>query len=279
MVKYLGLLLLSFSVYIKTYGGNENFPVGARAAGIGNAAVTLNDMWAAFNNQAGLSGLKNVNAGAYNEIRYGLKELSLNAFAVAVPVKKIGTFSLSATYFGFSLYNEQKIGLAYARNFGDNISAGVQFDYIATNLSDEYYGRQDAFTVEAGFRAEILPGFILGVHIYNPTRAKLSSYENERSPSTFKLGLCYHFNEKVLLAAETEKTSAMKNNIKAGFEYRIAKPLFLRAGISTNQTSGYFGFGLELKQLKINFTASFHETLGFTPHTDISYEFGNQAKE
>ena len=91
-----------------------------------------------------------------------------------------------------------------------------------------------------------------------------------------KLGLCYQFNDKVLFAIEAEKTSTLKNIFKAGIEYQIAKPLFLRAGIATNQTAGYFGFGLELKQLKINFTASFHETLGFTPHTDLSYEFGKK---
>lgn len=246
---------------------------------MGNAAVTLNDMWSAFQNQAGTAYLKNVNVGAYNEIRYGVNELSLNAFAVAVPVKNVGTFSLSATYFGFKLYNEQKIGLAYARKFGENISAGLQFDYLATNISDEYYGNQSAFAVEAGFRAKLLPNLDLGFHVYNPTRAKLADYSDERIPTVMKLGLCYHFNEKVLFAVEAEKTSAAKNIFKAGIEYQIVKPLYLRAGIATNQTTGYFGFGLNLKQIKINFTASFHETLGFTPHTDLSYEFGNNEKE
>jgi len=267
---------IAIFLFSKSYAGNENFPVGARAAGIGNAAVTLNDMWAAFHNQAGTAYLEHVNVGVYNEIRYGLSELSLNAFAVAVPVKDVGTFSLSATYFGYKLYNEQKIGLAYARKFGDNISAGLQFNYIGTNISDEYYGNKSAFTVEAGFRAVLLPKLILGVHIYNPTRAKLADYTDERIPTVMKLGLCYHFNDKVLFAIEAEKASAAKNIFKAGIEYQIAKPLYLRAGIATNQTAGYFGFGLSLKQIKINFTASFHETLGFTPHTDLSYEFGKQ---
>lgn len=267
------LFLIAFFFFSKSYAGNENFPVGARAAGLGNAAVTLNDMWAVFQNQAGTAYLEHINVGAYNEIRYGLKELSLNAFAVAVPVKDVGTFSLSATYFGYNLYNEQKIGLAYARKFGNNISASLQFDYLATNIDDEYYGNKSAFAIEAGFRAVLLPKLTIGVHLYNPTRAKLSEYTDERIPTTMKLGLCYQFNDKVLFAVETEKSSATKYIFKAGIEYQIAKPLCLRAGITTNQNAGYFGFGLNLKQLKINFTASFHETLGFTPHTDLSYEF------
>ncbi|MEO8148813.1 MAG: hypothetical protein ABI723_14305 [Bacteroidia bacterium] len=275
-MKQFSALLITLFIFSNSFAGNENFPVGARAAGLGNAAVTLDDMWAAFHNQAGTAYLKNVNVGVYNEIRYGLSELSLNAFAVAVPVKDVGTFSLSATYFGYKLYNEQKIGLAYARKFGDNISGSLQFDYLATNINDEYYGNQSAFAVEAGFRAKLLPNLDLGFHVYNPTRAKMADYTDERIPTVMKLGLCYHFNDKVLFAVEAEKTSAAKNIFKAGIEYQIAKPLYLRAGIATNQTTGYFGFGLNLKQIKINFTASFHETLGFTPHTDLSYEFGGK---
>lgn len=267
-------LILLIAFFKSSFAGNENFPVGARAAGMGNAAVTLNDMWSAFQNQAGTAYLKHVNVGIYNEVRYGLSDLALNAFAVAVPIKNVGTFSLSATYFGYKLYNEQKIGLAYARKFGENFSAGLQFDYLGTHIDDDYYGNHAAFAIEGGVRAVLLPKLVMGFYIFNPTLSSLSDYDNEKIPSTMKLGLSYQFNEKIILAIETEKVSEAKAIFKAGFEYRIVEPLYLRMGLSTNQNAYYFGFGLALKQINIDFTASFNQTLGFTPHTDLSYEFG-----
>lgn len=274
ILKKFPALFISVFWCLHAFAGNENYAAGARAAGMGNAGSTINDLWAAFHNQAGIAYLTQVNTGAYNEIRYGLADLSLNAFAVAVPVKKIGTFSLSATYFGFKLYNEQKIGLAYARKFGEKVAAAVQLDYLATNIRDEYYGNKSALAVEAGIRAEIVTGLTLAFHVFNPTRAKLADYNNEKVPTAAKLGLSYRFNDKVLVALESEKVSALKNIFKAGAEYQIANPLYLRAGISTNEVTGHFGFGLNLKQLKIDFAATFHQTLGFTPHTNLTWVFG-----
>ena len=272
MKKIYSSLLLIF-LFSKSFAGNEIFPVGARAAGMGNAAVTLNDMWSAFQNQAGTAYLNHVNVGIYNEVRFGLKELSLNAFVVAVPIKNVGTFSLSATYFGYKLYNEQKIGLAYARKFGNNFSAGLQINYLGTHIADEFYGNKASFAIEGGVRALILPKLTMGFYIFNPTLSGLADYDNENIPTTMKLGLSYEFNDKVILAIEAEKATEAKAIFKAGFEYRIANPLYLRMGLSTNQNAYYFGFGLALKQIKIDFTASFNQTLGFTPHTGLSYEF------
>lgn len=276
--KLIFLITLLLLLQLQSKAGNENLPAGARSAAMGNAAVTITDMWAAFQNQAGLAHAKDVQIGVYNQLRYGQKELMHNAFVVAVPVKDIGTFALSASYFGYSVYNEQKIGIAYARSFGKTVSAAMQLNYNGIALNDNYYGNNSTLTFEAGMRIELTPQLVLGVHAYNPTRSKLSSYNNERIPTTLKLGLAYLFNDKVQVAAEVEKTADVKPIFKTGVEYQFVKNMFLRAGFSTNQNHGYFGIGMQLKQLQINFAASFHQTLGFTPHTDLGYAFSSNKR-
>jgi len=267
------ILSLIFGLNLQSFAGNENQPAGAAGAGMAHASVTFTDVWSCYNNQAGSAYIDKITAGVYNEFRFGLKENSLNAFALVIPAKNIGNFSVSASYYGFKLYNEQKIGLGYARKFGNNISASLQANYLTTNISDEYYGNAAAFTVEAGFRALLTQQLALGFHLFNPVRSKLSEYDDERIPTTMKLGLAYEFSKKVTVAAEAEKTTERKNIFKFGINYHITEPLYIRTGISTNNTTGYFGFGLVIKSLNLDFAASWHQVLGFTPHTSLTFKF------
>ena len=271
--KPLLLIIICFIASEQLIAGNENLPAGAASAGMANASATLTDVWSSYNNQAGCAYVNSVTAGIYNEIRFGLKENSFNAFGLVIPAKKIGNFSLSASYYGFKLYNEQKIGLGYSRKFGNNIAASLQADYMATNIDDEFYGNSSEFTVEAGFRAMLTPQLALGFHLFNPLRSKISDYDDERTPTTMKLGLSYEFNKKIILAAEAEKSSERDNIFKLGINYHIIEPLYIRTGFSTNNTTGYFGFGLEFKGLQLDFAASWHQVLGFTPHTSLSFKF------
>jgi len=59
------LLLFAFI----TKAGNEDYPIGARSAAMGNASVSLSDMWSAHHNQAGLGFVRNISAGVSYENR------------------------------------------------------------------------------------------------------------------------------------------------------------------------------------------------------------------
>jgi len=63
----------------------------------------------------------------------------------------------------------------------------------------------------------------------------------------------------------------MKPVFKAGIEYKAIKEFYLRAGISTNPALSSFGFGLNLKNLKIDFSANYHQVLGISPQVGLSY--------
>ncbi|MCG3166199.1 MAG: hypothetical protein POELPBGB_01976 [Bacteroidia bacterium] len=255
------------------FSGNENLPVGARSAAIGNASVCLVDVWSVYHNQANLAYHKNISAAVYYENKFLVKEMSLQSAAFVLPTKKLGTFALSYSGFGYSLYRESKYNLSYSMNFGPNFSAGVGMNYLNTYIS-ENYGRRNAFTVELGLRATVLKKLVVGFHAYNLTRAKMANYNNERIPTILRLGLQYNFSEKIFLSTEVEKDIDYKPVFKAGMEYRPAKLFYIRAGISTNPFISSFGIGFNISgKFNIDLASTVHPVLGLSPMASLSYNF------
>ncbi len=263
--------LFTFLIVGTANAGNENPSIGARSSGMGNASVSLWDVWSAHQNQAGLGFVRDISAGAYYENRFLLKEISTKGGVVAIPVKG-GTIGLCISNFGYSLYNENKYSLSFAKAFGDKLSAGIAMDYLTTKIA-EGYGSKGVFAAEFGIQAKPLQGLTIGAHVFNPTRAKISDYNDERLPTIIRFGGDYNFSDKVTLAVETEKDIAQKAIFKAGIEYKPVKEFYLRAGIGTNPTLTSFGFGLNLKNLKIDVAANYHQTLGFSPQLGLTYIF------
>ena len=261
---------------ITALAGVENYDLGTRSASLGGASVSLSDLWSTSNNQAGLAFVKKFSAGAYYENRFLLKELSLAGGAVAVPVKG-GTFGLVLSNFGYSLYSENKYGLSFAKAFGENFAAGVQLDYLTTKIG-EGYGSKGLIAGEAGLIAKPVKNLTVGFHAFNISRAKITSTEiyTERVPMIFRLGIDYKFSEKVFVAVETEKDIDYKPEFKVGIEYKLVPEFFLRAGVSTNPNLSSFGFGLNLKSVKLDVSTSFHSALGFTPSLGLAYEFAKK---
>ena len=263
-----------FSIAASANAGNENFPIGARSASMGNASVSLSDVWSAQQNQAGLGFLKNIAAGAYYENRFSLKELSLKGAVIAVPFNG-GAFGLSITNFGYSEFSENKYCFSFAKAFSDKFSMGLAIDYLTTKIS-EGYGTKGILAAEFGIQAKPIKDLTIGLHLFNPTRAKLTSYNNERIPTIIRLGADYNFSDKVTLAIETEKDIAQYSILKVGIEYKVVKEFYLRGGIVTNPLLSSFGCGLNLKNFKIDLSANYHQILGVSPQFSLTYQFGKK---
>lgn len=270
------LFVFFISFVLHANAGNENFPIGARSAAMGNASVSLSDAWSAQHNQAGLGFLQGISAGVYYENRFSLKELSLKGAVIALPIKG-GAFGLSISNFGYSLFSENKYSFSFAKAFSDKFSMGIAMDYLTTKIA-EGYGSKGALAAEVGIQAKPIKGLTIGAHVFNPTRAKLTDYNNERIPTIIRLGADYNFSDKVTLAIETEKDIAQKSIFKAGIEYKAVKEFYLRAGIGTNPTLSSFGFGLNLKNFKIDVSANYHQILGFSPQFALTYVFSKKER-
>ena len=274
-IKKWALSIFLISLALHANAGNENFPLGARSAAMGNASVSLTDLWSVQQNQAGLAFLRDVSSGVYYENRYSLKELSLKAAAIALPVKG-GTFGLCISNFGYSQYSDNKYCLSFAKSLSEKFSIGVAMDYLTTKIA-EGYGSTGVVAAEVGIIAKPLKGLTIGAHVFNPTRTKIASYNDERVPTILRLGANYSFSDKVIVAVETEKDLALQPVFKAGIEYKAVKEFYLRAGICTNPNLSSFGFGLNLKNLKIDISGSYHQVLGFYPQFGLMYIFNKKS--
>lgn len=267
-------LFVFLTLAITTYAGNDNTPIGARSAGLGHASVSISDVWSAHHNQAGLGFLRRPEAGVYYESRFLLPELGLSGAVFALPTSN-GTFGFNVRTFGNELYSESKIGFSYARAFSDQLSIGMQLNYNNIRFA-EFYGVRNTFTAEVGVQYRVTPQLTVAAHVYNPNRVKLADFNNERLPSIMRFGLGYQLSNKVLVVAEAEKDSYNKPIIKAGVEYLVSDNFYVRTGIASNPYLNSFGFGLNLKDLRIDFAGSFHRFLGFTPQLSLNYRFGQE---
>jgi len=271
MKKNLILTLFFFIFTNVVFSANDNYPFGGRSAGMANAAVTLYDFWAVSHNQAGLALEEDMAAGFYYENRFGIKELGLGAGAFVMPTHA-GVFGLNFTHFGYSQYNESKVGLAYARSFGENLSAGIQLNYLSTRIAEDY-GINHSFTFEAGAIYQLIENLYVGAHLFNPVKAKIGDYADERIPTIFRFGMSYLFSERVMVVLETEKDINKPYNFKLGIEYQVADPIYVRGGIGTDNNQNAFGVGIYLGNFKIDIASSYHKALGYSPQFSMIYVF------
>ncbi|UCG27547.1 MAG: hypothetical protein JSV24_11330 [Bacteroidales bacterium] len=267
-------LILGYLVSIPgadIFGANDNYPLGSRSAGMRNATVMLPDFWSVSHNQAGLGWIRNIGIGFHHENKFIVPEYGLQSLAVVIPTKP-GTLGFNYSYFGYSKYHESKVGLSFGRAFGNSVAAGIQMNYMSTFITEEY-GSQGNLTVEGGIIAKPFDFLYIGAHVFNPTRTKISSYDEEPVPTIFRVGLGVQLLEKVFIGLETEKELDHKPINKAGIEFEPLTNLFLRAGISTNPTQTSFGMGYEFKGFRADIAFTVHQQLGLTPHFTLMYSF------
>ena len=269
MNKFLLFILLS---PVCIFSSNGEGPIGARSSALGHASSTLFDVWCSRNNQGNLGFVRKTEVGAFYENRFFVKELTQTGFAAVVPIKK-GTFGMSYSSIGYNLYRESQATLSYGMKLNEVIGLGIGFDYLNTKIAD-IYGTAHALTGSIGLTAKILPQVTVSSHVYNPFRAKITNYNNEKIPTIIKFGAQYNFSKKVFIVAEAEKTSGKKINVKGGLEYTPSSLIYLRVGGSSYPSQAAFGVGVNYNGLKIDLSSSYHSILGLSPQIGLSYSFG-----
>ena len=241
---------------------------GAKGAAMANASNTFQDVFSITSNQAGIAFLENASVGLLAEQRFLSADIRQFGAVAGLPTR-FGSFGLLIQTFGFDVYNEQKIGLAYARKLSKKFAIGVQFDYLNTQVSE--YGNFNAISFEAGLQTEVLKNLWLGASVSNPFRIEVAP--DEYLPTQFNIGLSYRFSNKILIACEIEKDFEYPTSARVGLDYHIIEPLSIRLGVGTEPVQNSFGIGIHLKQFTLDFAARYHQILGFTPTFSMSYQF------
>ncbi|MCF8374179.1 MAG: hypothetical protein K9H64_21330 [Bacteroidales bacterium] len=271
MLKKTFIALIFVFAGLLVEAGNENYPVGARQSAMGNAAVMRPDLWSLWHNQAGLGFLKKTTFGLHYENKFIIDQYGYHAFGLAVP-SKYGTIGLAISYFGYTLYNEKKFGLAYSRAFGDRFSFGLQIDYLHTHI-DQDYGSKGAAVFEAGIMAQPIENLYIGVHVYNPTQVKMAITDEELIPTIYRFGLGYSILDRAFIAVEYEKDIDFETRFKAGIEYEAVKNFYLRTGILTEPFENSFGLGYVYGNIHADIAFTNDPILGLTPHFSMLYSF------
>ncbi len=270
------IIFTSILLFLTTLSFSQNgtpLPAGARGMAMGNTGVSNKDIHSIFSNIAGLGFLEGTQFAIFGDQRFAGTGINTIAIGAAHSVGS-GTFGLTIQNFGISDFNEQKIGLSYARKLFDKLSMGVQFDFLNTRI--ENYGSTSIFTFEIGFLAPINKELTVGARIYSPVRVDLN--EDEEVLGLLNIGFSYHPSKKVTLNGEVEKGVDTDLSIKAGVEYQIHPVVSLRVGGASNPTLATFGFGFLISdQFDLDIAATYHQVLGISPGIGIRYGLKNSV--
>ena len=277
-MRHLLFLLMTASLICPNaiYAFKFQSAAGARSTALGSQAAAISDVFSANNNQAGMGFIKDMAFAISAGNSFTLKELN-TIHAVGVFPTKTGVFGFTVNYSGLQAYNEKKIGVSFAKSFGEKFSAGLQFDYM--NLFIEEIGNKHLFTFEAGLQYYLLPQLLLGAHVNNPIRLTIDEETDEKLPTIMRFGLNYMPSKKIALLFEVEKDLDFKPMFKFGIDYRVVDKLSLRGGFNAAPFTGSFGIAAHLKSIEIAVAANIHPVLGVSPNLSLVYVLKKKSKE
>lgn len=266
-------IILSLMIGARAMAYDISNPIGGRSAAMGRTSACSRGLWAIQNNPAGLSQLQGLAFGAYYENRWFTKATGFKSAAFAMSFDKAGTIGVSFNQFGYELYNENKLGIAYAKGFGQYIQIGIQLDYLFL-MSNDDYGRQDAITFEIGLQSHVTDKLTLGTYLFNPVSFKMHTFNDAKIPIVFRFGLDYQFTKNFSAQCEIEKDTSHKGvSLRAGLEYEVINNLYIRAGAQSNPGIFTFGLGYQIKFFQINIAGQMHNKLGASLQVGTVFNF------
>lgn len=233
------------------------------------------DAFSFTGNQAALAQIKQAEAGVYGERRFMLAEINSYSAAIAVPTTK-GNFGLSLNYAGFKNFNENKIGLAYARSLGKKVDVGMQFNYYGYRVPA--YANASAINFEAGVIIHFTDKLHGGVHLYNPVGTKLGKSGDEKLAAVYKMGFGYDASDNFFVSTEIIKEEDKPVNVTAGIQYQFAKRFFARGGFLSESSIAFAGAGVAWKNMRLDISGSYHPQLGFSPGVLLLANFGKKPE-
>lgn len=263
-------LMVSALMALRGFAGTGSIPAGGRSAALAQASIALFDPWGILNNQAGMVSCSTLVCGIYAENRFMMKELGYQAGFLLIPARP-GVAGLSFTRYGHAAYNENELGITYARSFGLHFHAGLQLTYsFIFAMEKEYRYSQAGFA--AGIITQLTPDLFLALHIVDPVNWQTGKNGGIRTGnSLLQMGMAYHLSEKIVLTAQAEKEPAGSIQVMAGFEYQLSPALTFRSGIMAHPVQVSFGTGTHWKRLFIDLSATMHQQLGWFPQVSLRF--------
>ena len=264
-------ILLVISVLFFQYGlSAQTTPAvySARAMGLADAGMALQDINALYYNQAGLVHLDKWAVQANASRRFELSELSQVNLAFGKKLSEDDVLFASVRRFGFTAYNESVLTAGYGRRLSSDLSIAAQFNLYQFRI--EGYGSTSTPGYEIALQQTFTRDLIVGLKVVNPI--PFSEPEGIVLPSLLSIGAGYRVSDQVMILAEVEKDANFEARAKIAVEYAPAEAFRVRVGGSSGPGMFHGGVGYVLDGgLSIDLAAAYHQLLGLTPAVGISY--------
>lgn len=261
-------------IYLLTFSAYSQYSPGAKQISLSNSDVALsNDVFSVFNNPAGLSQMHWREAGIfYSPAPFGMSELS-NGFIAYHEPTSIGSFSLGGMTYGFDLFLETRISIAYSNNFTSRFFIGAAVNYQTVSIKN--YGNDGIFYLNLGGLAYIADDLRLGFYLHNINRASYGNTENQ-IPVVINAGLSYDVIKELSLNFSVDKDIKYKASFQFGINYDIIEYVSLRTGFSNEPSRFSAGIGINYLNYSLDYAMFSHNALGFTHQAGIIVSFGRE---
>ncbi len=241
---------------------------GGRVAGLGQAAVAIiRGPEAILANPAGLSLPGRHGLAFFSTRLFGLRELTYSSVALSYPAP-IGVFGGALQNFGYSLYKEQTISVAWAQKFRERFAVGEALRIITLRIPG--YGSRTCLTTDVGFCIIATPTLTFGLSITNLLGCRWFK-ETLPLPQITRLGLSFKPAKGLLLTSEIFKDPRFPIEIRGGCEILILSCLCLRIGFTNPPSTFCGGTGISWKRWIVDYAFCIHTVLG--PTHQISFRF------
>ena len=242
---------------------------GAKQVSLSNSDVaTSGDVFAIFNNPAGLSRIKWKEMGVYYSPEpYGLSEMA-NAFAAYNMPFTFGSIAFGGMTYGFELYRENKFSLAYSYNFQNKIQVGITLNWYSVVIKN--YGHASTLYLDIGGIIYLTELIRMGFHFENLNRASLGG-ENNQIPVIFNSGFSFDAAKDISLHLAMEKDLTHNASLKFGLEYNLIKYFSIRTGFANEPSKYSAGIGINYSGFRFNYAIYTHQELGITHQFDLIY--------
>lgn len=251
----------------------EHLQYGSRSAAMGDAMVAVGgNEWSAFINPALLPTVPERTLAVYYAPQpFELKELARGAATYLEP-SPFGTFSLSASRFGFDLYRETRIGLSYGNDLAELVHAGVTLNYYS--LSIRNYGSAATFGVDVGLLVGISESVHWGFTASNLNAPTIGA-AREKLPQRFSTGIAYRPIYDGTLVAALVKDIRHPVELRLGVEYTFVDIVAVRAGTSSDPNTLNAGLGIAYAFARVDYAFSSHSELGPTHQFSLALTLGD----
>jgi len=249
---------------------------GAKQISLSNSDVALsNDVFALFNNPAGLAQMNWREVGIYySPSPFGFTELANGFIAYSEPLS-FGSVSAGAMTYGFDLYRETKFIAGFSFNYENKFFGGVAINFH--NLSIHNYGNDLAFYLNIGGLAYLTDELRLGFYVHNLNRATFGN-EDDQIPMVINSGFSYDVLSSMRINTGFEKDVRYPFSFLFGLDYDIIKYLSLRTGFSTEPSRYTVGIGINYSIFSLDYALFTHNDLGLTHQAGIIISFGEEGE-